>query len=139
MYRVIEYFTDLQDDDHEYRTGDIFPREGLKVSEARLAELASAENLRGIPLIELVEPEKAGKGKSKNKAALTDSSVYDLHDLCPRIHHRSHFLHLCDLVCSIVSGFRIIFARQDPLEENWCIISHRNFTFPFLASRWLSR
>lgn len=54
MYRVIEYFTDLQDDDHEYRTGDIFPREGLKVSEARLAELASAENLRGIPLIELV-------------------------------------------------------------------------------------
>ena len=58
MYRVIEYFTDLQDDDHEYRTGDIFPREGLKVSEARLAELASAENLRGIPLIELVEPEK---------------------------------------------------------------------------------
>ena len=33
MYRVIEYFTDLQDDDHEYRTGDIFPREGLKVSE----------------------------------------------------------------------------------------------------------
>nr|UWD70881.1 MAG: hypothetical protein [Bacteriophage sp.] len=68
MYGVIEYFTDLQDDDHEYRTGDIFPREGLKVSEARLAELASAEKLRGIPLIELVEPEKAGKGKSKNKA-----------------------------------------------------------------------
>ena len=28
----------------------------------------STENLRGIPLIELVEPEKAGKGKSKNKA-----------------------------------------------------------------------
>ena len=65
MYRVIEYFTDLHDDDHEYRVGDTFPREGLKVSEARLAELASAENLRGIPLI---EPEKAGKGKSKNKA-----------------------------------------------------------------------
>ena len=39
-----------------------------RVSEARLAELASAENLRGIPLIELVEPEKAGKVKSKNKA-----------------------------------------------------------------------
>ena len=68
MYRVIEYFTDLQDDDHEYRAGDTFQREDLKVYEARLAELASAENLRGIPLIELVEPEKAGKGKSKNKA-----------------------------------------------------------------------
>lgn len=59
MYRVIEYFTDLQDNDHEYRAGDTFPREGLKVSEARLAELASAENLRGTPVIELVkEPEK---------------------------------------------------------------------------------
>ena len=41
---------------------------GLRYPEARLAELTSAENLRGIPLIELVEPEKAGKGKSKNKA-----------------------------------------------------------------------
>ncbi len=68
MYRVIEYFTDLHDDDHEYREGDVFPREGIKVSKERLEELASAENLRGIPLIELVEPEKAGKGKSKNKA-----------------------------------------------------------------------
>ena len=65
MYRVIEYFTDLQDNDHEYRAGDTFPREGLKVSEARLAELVSAENLRGIPLIELVEPEKAAKGKAR--------------------------------------------------------------------------
>lgn len=59
MYRVIEYFTDLQDDDHEYRAGDTFPREDLKVSEARLAELASDKNLRGTPVIELVkEPEK---------------------------------------------------------------------------------
>lgn len=23
MYRVIEYFTDLHDDDHEYREGDV--------------------------------------------------------------------------------------------------------------------
>lgn len=68
MYRVIEYFTDLHDDDHEYREGDVFPREGIKVSKERLEELASDKNLRGIPLIELVEPEKAGKGKSKNKA-----------------------------------------------------------------------
>ena len=41
---------------------------GLRYPKPDLAELASAENLRGIPLIELVEPEKAGKGKSKNKA-----------------------------------------------------------------------
>ena len=68
MYRVIEYFTDLHDDDHEYREGDVFPREGIKVSKERLEELASDKNLRGTPVIELVEPEKAGKGKSKNKA-----------------------------------------------------------------------
>lgn len=41
MYRVIEYFTDLHDDDHEYREGDVFPREGIKVSKERLEELAS--------------------------------------------------------------------------------------------------
>ena len=63
MYRVIEYFTDLHDDDHEYREGDVFPREGIKVSkerlEERLEELASDKNLRGTPVIELVkEPEK---------------------------------------------------------------------------------
>ena len=53
MYRVIEYFTDLHDDDHEYREGDVFPREGIKVSKERL------EELRGTPVIELVkEPEK---------------------------------------------------------------------------------
>ena len=39
MYRVIEYFTDLHDDDHEYREGDVFPREGIKVSKERLEEL----------------------------------------------------------------------------------------------------
>ena len=47
MYRVIEYFTDLHDDDHEYREGDVFPREGIKVSKERLEELASDKNLRG--------------------------------------------------------------------------------------------
>ena len=49
MYRVIEYFTDLHDDDHEYREGDVFPREGIKVSKERLEELASDKNLRGTP------------------------------------------------------------------------------------------
>lgn len=51
--------TDLHDDDHEYREGDVFPREGIKVSKERLEELASDKNLRGTPVIELVkEPEK---------------------------------------------------------------------------------
>lgn len=54
-YKVIKYFTDLQDNEHAYKTGDTFPREGLEVSEKRLEELASANNKRGVALIELVE------------------------------------------------------------------------------------
>lgn len=58
MYQVIKFFTDLQDNDHEYREGDVFPREGIKVSKKRLKELSTEENLQGVPLIEFVEPEK---------------------------------------------------------------------------------
>lgn len=53
-YRVIEKFTDLKDDNHVYNPGDAFPREGAEVSDARLAELSSESNRRGIPLIEKV-------------------------------------------------------------------------------------
>lgn len=58
MYRVIKYFTDLQDEHHAYHAGDTFPREGLEVSEERLAELSSDKNKRGIPLIEEVKEAK---------------------------------------------------------------------------------
>ena len=54
MFKVIKYFTDLQDNRHAYHEGDIFPREGLEVSKKRFAELASDKNKRGIPLIEEV-------------------------------------------------------------------------------------
>ena len=29
MYKVIKYFTDLQDNEHPYNAGDTFPRDGL--------------------------------------------------------------------------------------------------------------
>lgn len=54
MYKVIKFFTDLQDKDHPYNVGDPYPREGLKVSEARIAELSGKENKQGTPLIEKV-------------------------------------------------------------------------------------
>lgn len=54
-YRVIKFFTDLQDNDHAYNVGDIFPREGAKASKKRLAELASDKNKQGKPLIEKIE------------------------------------------------------------------------------------
>lgn len=58
MYKVINYFTDLQDSNHPYKVGDVFPRLGMNVSEARLKELSTANNRQKKPLIELVE-EKA--------------------------------------------------------------------------------
>ena len=55
MYRVIKYFTDLQDNDHEYNVGDIYPHNKKKVSASRIKELSTDKNRQGIPLIEKVE------------------------------------------------------------------------------------
>ena len=55
MYRVIKYFTDLQDNNHEYNVGDIYPRNKKKVSASRIKELSTDKNRQGIPLIEKVE------------------------------------------------------------------------------------
>lgn len=64
MYRVIKFFKDLQDDNHPYYVGDTFPRDGLTVTEERIAELAGSENKQGQPLIEKVaEPAKAAPKK----------------------------------------------------------------------------
>lgn len=58
MYRVIKFFTDLQDNNHAYKVGDVFPHDGMKVSEIRLRELSTDANRRHMPLIEKVEDEK---------------------------------------------------------------------------------
>jgi len=42
MYEVIHYFTDLQDNEYPYNVGDIFPRDGLAVSEKRIKELSGS-------------------------------------------------------------------------------------------------
>ena len=67
-YRVIKYFTDLQDNGYPYNVGDIFPHEGKEVKPSRIAELASDNNRRKMPLIELV------KDDSKD-APVTDDST----------------------------------------------------------------
>ena len=61
MYKVIKFFTDLQDYSHPYHVGDEFPRKGLKVSEARLAQLAGANNRQRVPLIKKVTDEETSK------------------------------------------------------------------------------
>ena len=68
MYKVIKYFTDLQDNDYPYKEGDIFPRSGVEVSEERLAELSGSNNKRKEPLIKL---EKV----AADKAAVTENAT----------------------------------------------------------------
>ena len=53
-YRVINYFTDLQDGEYPYNVGDEFPRKGKTVTADRIKELSTSANRRGIALIEEV-------------------------------------------------------------------------------------
>ena len=54
MYEVIRFFTDLNDENHTYHTGDKFPRDGVVVSDDRVKELSSNNNKLGLPLIKAV-------------------------------------------------------------------------------------
>ena len=64
-YKVIEYFEDLQDNGRPYNVGDVFPADGNTVTAERLAELASTQNRRRVPLIEEVmeKPKRTRKKK----------------------------------------------------------------------------
>ena len=78
MYKVTERFIDLQDNNHSYNVGDIYPRSGYGVPEGRIEELARSDNLRGRPVIEYIPDEvteetveekprkKKGRGKNAN-------------------------------------------------------------------------
>ena len=67
MYKVIESFTDLQDNNYVYYVGDTFPRNGVEVGAERIAELASDKNLQGVPLIEEVTEKPKRKRKKKDE------------------------------------------------------------------------
>lgn len=58
MYRVVSFFTDLQDNSYAYNVGDVFPRVGMTVSSDRINELRSAENKQHKQLIEYVDEEE---------------------------------------------------------------------------------
>lgn len=66
MYKVINYFEDLQDNSFAYNVGDEYPRKGLEVTKERIKELATTQNRRKIPLIKKVE-EKTKKPKKADK------------------------------------------------------------------------
>lgn len=65
MYKVIKFFTDLQDSNYPYEVGSTYPREGLSVSKERIKELSSKSNRQGTALIkEVIKkkiPEKASE------------------------------------------------------------------------------
>ena len=65
MYKVIKYFTDLQDNNYAYYVGDTLPHNGVDVGSERIAELSSDKNLQGVPLIEEVaeKPKRTRKKK----------------------------------------------------------------------------
>ena len=67
MYKVINYFTDLQDNNYAYYVGDTFPRNGIEAGAERVAELSSDKNLQGVPLIEEVveKPKRTRKKKDE--------------------------------------------------------------------------
>lgn len=64
-YKVIHHFTDAQDNFFPYGVGDTYPRQGLKVSEKRIAELSTVNNKRNMKLIEVVEEVKQTNKKKK--------------------------------------------------------------------------
>jgi hypothetical protein len=61
MYKVLEFFNDLQDDGYAYKPGDMFPREGLDVSPQRIAELSGIDNRLHKKLIAADALRKRGK------------------------------------------------------------------------------
>lgn len=75
MCKVIKKFTDLQDGNHVYNVGDVYPREGYTPSEERIAELASDKNRQHTPLIapvaveiaEVEEVDEATEDKPKKR------------------------------------------------------------------------
>lgn len=66
MYKVLETFADLQDNKHIYYEGDVYPRNGLLVSDVRLAELSTTKNATHRPLI--TEVEEAPKVSANTRA-----------------------------------------------------------------------
>ncbi|MBN4913612.1 Rho termination factor N-terminal domain-containing protein [Staphylococcus sp. EG-SA-13] len=61
-YKVINYFTDLQDNNHEYNVGDVFPRSSKQVSKERLTELSNTSNRQKKALIERVDEQESYSG-----------------------------------------------------------------------------
>lgn len=81
MYKVLTYFEDMQDNSYPYDEGDIFPRDGLSVTEERLQELSSIKNKRGIRLIQFVEDKVQEQPRPLSKTEVNRMSTAELKKL----------------------------------------------------------
>ena len=69
MYVAAVKFADLQDHNRIYEAGEEYPRLGLDVSEARLAELSGSKNAMGYPLIKQVDGDKEEQAPKSSRTA----------------------------------------------------------------------
>ena len=79
MYKVINAFTDVQDGNTVYHSGDIYPRKGASVKDERIAELSTSANRLGYPLIAVVRelnPDGEPVTESHEKAASAASGSH---------------------------------------------------------------
>ena len=67
MAKVVKSFFDLQDNNYEYKVGDIYPRKDYKPTKARIDELAGNKNKLGEALIEVEQPKEDAKQKKQAK------------------------------------------------------------------------
>ena len=83
VYKVIKSFTDIQDKNHAYEVGDVFPHDGRVVSPERLRALTTNANRRGTPLIAVSGNAKAVKEdeEEKKEESKTEDSKYTKSDI----------------------------------------------------------
>ncbi|HEG7369192.1 TPA: Rho termination factor N-terminal domain-containing protein [Staphylococcus aureus] len=86
MYKVIERFEDAQDNGHEYQVGDVYPRDGLEVSEERFTELSTTNNRRNLIAIKLVEDKQVEQSEASadEQKSLSDMKVAELKELAKK-------------------------------------------------------
>lgn len=73
MYKVIRYFTDLQDNNRPYNVGDPFPHIdcGYPVTKKRIAELSTENNLQKAALIRCIDEDATQEAPKKKRAKKT--------------------------------------------------------------------
>ena len=73
QYEVLEYFTDLQDNDYEYNVGDVYPHEGYTPTDKRINDLVSDNNVRKHPIIKAI-PEKTESAEIVETSAVEETA-----------------------------------------------------------------